>query len=167
MPEDSRHSSLNHRFHPQINTMTRFSFLTVLPLLAPYLLSVSSAPLTPSALETRAINCSDTSQAAVFDGSCWAQLDITSYLATWAPPQCGSDASGANCCMPSEPWSTCFLRLAKADSGYDCTKINLGTCNYDGSLDPNLDSSIKARVRYVMRTIFRKSNIGRCSKQFF
>ena len=115
---------------------------------------VMSIPLPNQDLEKRAFDCHDTSPAAVFDSSCWQQLNLTDFVNQWTPAQCPQDSTGTNCSLPNEPWSTTFLRLAKGQAGYDCTSITLGSCHYDSELDKNLDPKHKAQIRYITYTIF-------------
>ena len=70
----------------------------------------------------------------------------------YTTPNCTEDSSGANCCKPDEPWSTCYLHLAHGVSGDDCSEINPQSCTWDATLD--VDPKIAAQVRYVMRNIY-------------
>ena len=104
-----------------------------------------------------AVDCNSTDSEAFFDASCWASLNLTNWLSTWqAPSVCEDTGSGRNCCLENEAWSTCFLRLGTGNSGYNCSQISVNTnvCAYSGALASDLDPSIQAQVRYVLRTIF-------------
>ncbi|KAM0802347.1 hypothetical protein BDR22DRAFT_819880 [Usnea florida] len=104
-----------------------------------------------------AVDCNSTDSEAFYDASCWASLNLTNWLSTWqAPSVCGDTGSGRNCCLENEAWSTCFLRLGTGNSGYNCSQISVNTnvCAYSGALASDLDPSIQAQVRYVLRTIF-------------
>ena len=111
-------------------------------------------------LEKRAFDCQDTSPAAVFDASCWQQLNLSDFITGWRVEPCPPDSTGKNCSLPGEPWSTTFLRLAKGQAGFDCSSVSVGSCHYDSDLDENLDPKIKPQVRYVMYTIFSECNNG-------
>ena len=95
-----------------------------------------------------------------YDSSCWDALNIMSYLTSWKSntPTCtqaqGSAGQTLDCCVASEPWSTCFLRLAtRQANAYDCTKLNSATCSYPVTLDPALDPTIASQVNYVVLNI--------------
>ena len=102
---------------------------------------------------------------AALDSSCWDTLNISNYLngpATgWVhnTPTCTTGQDDSACCQSSEAWSTCFLRLATATGGQDCTQISGGVCQYTGQFDPNLSPSIKAQVQYVALTIYRMNEL--------
>ena len=119
-----------------------------------------ASPIPETILHRRqAVNCTDLS--ADFDSSCWATLGLSDYLIypqtgwMFTTPSCTEDSSGANCCKPDEPWSTCYLHLAHGVAGDDCSEINPQFCTWDASLD--VDPSIAAQVRYVMRNIYSGS----------
>lgn len=104
-----------------------------------------------------AVDCNTTDTEAFYDASCWASLDLTNWLSSWqAPSICGETGTGRNCSLENEAWSTCFLRLGTGDSGYNCSQISVNTnvCAYSGALASDLDPSIRAQVRYVLRTIY-------------
>lgn len=136
---------------------------TIIPILVTLLASASLILAIPSHfpyLSSRqtndTIDCHDLNPETLYDASCWAKLDLTNFLNKWrAPKVCNS---GVNCCKPNEEWSTCFLRLGKADSGLNCTIIasNTNDFAYNGVLAGDLDPSIKAQVRYITGTIFSR-----------
>ena len=112
-------------------------------------------------LAPRQVDCYSNNSESLYDPSCWATLNLTNFLDNWhAPNICSDSDNGVNCCEANEPWSTCFLRLGKGDSGFDCTQISINTndCAYNGALASNLDPSIRAQVRYILRTIFSASS---------
>ena len=121
-------------------------------------LAVSAAPYMEDPLAPRqTTDCNSTDSETLYDASCWASLDLTNWLSSWhAPNTCTDPGNGTNCCLEDETWSVCFLRLGTGDSGYNCTQISVNTndCTYSGALNPDLDPSIRAQVRYVLRTIF-------------
>ncbi|KAL8945944.1 MAG: hypothetical protein Q9222_007588, partial [Ikaeria aurantiellina] len=106
-------------------------------------------------------NCNSTNPQSSYRGECWAQLDLTNWLKAWhAPNICGASggensSDGVNCCDEGEEWSTCFLRLGKGDSGYDCTAItsNTNDCAYSNALSPDLVPEIRAQVRLTIEPI--------------
>lgn len=106
---------------------------------------------------------------AVYDSSCWNTLNIMPYLTNWkaTTPTCtdaeNSSGQTLSCCGTSEPWSTCFLRLAtKQANAYDCTSLtptgsgpicSLGTNPNGGqafALDSGLDPTIASQVNYIV-----------------
>ena len=109
------------------------------------------------------VNCQDI--GAQLDSSCWATLDIPNYLTHqnngWihTTPTCASGQDDSACCQNGEAWSTCFLRLATATSGQDCTQVGSQSCVYSGQLDPNLSPSIRAQVHYVAYNIYQMYDI--------
>ena len=130
-------------------------------------------------LEARqAPNCNIGTQvgnAAAYDISCWNTLNIMSYLTNWkaTTPTCTDAETTAGqtlkCCGASEPWSTCFLRLATVQlNAYDCTQLapmsGGPSCSFEGSggrafaLDPNLDPTIASQVNYVVLNIIMINN---------
>ena len=125
-----------------------------------YLLpSIVASPIPESLLQHRqTVNCTDLK--ADFDASCWMTLGLSDYLEypetgwMYTTPKCSEGQSGANCCMPDVPWTTCYLHLAHGVSGADCSEINPQACSWDPTLD--VDPSIAPQVRYVMRNIYSK-----------
>lgn len=112
---------------------------------------------------------------AAYDSSCWNTLDIMPYLTNWkaTTPICTDAENSAgqtlSCCGASEPWSTCFLRLAtKQLNTYDCTQLDpaesVGTCSLESdggrafALDTGLDPTIASQVNYVVLNIIMINN---------
>lgn len=107
-----------------------------------------------------------------YDSSCWNALDVMPYLTNWkaTTPTCTAAAeSTLGCCGASEPWSTCFLRLAtKQLNVYDCTLLDptesglicsLGTSGGRVfALDSGLDPTIASQVNYVVLNIIMINN---------
>lgn len=140
------------------------------------LLSFSAAApvhdhLNPGLLEARqAPSCSigtglDSRDA--YDSSCWDTLNIMPYLTNWkaTTPTCTDAENSAgqtmSCCVASEPWSTCFLRLAtKQSTAYDCTRVSTDECplGATSALDPGLDPTIASQVNYVVLNIVTINN---------
>lgn len=115
--------------------------------------------------------------SAVYDSSCWNTLNIVPYLTNWkaTTPTCtdaeNSSGQTLDCCVASEPWSTCFLRLAtRQANAYDCTLLtptgsgpicSLGTNPNGGrtfALDGGLDPTIASQVNYVVLNLILINN---------
>ena len=126
-------------------------------------------------LEARqAPSCSIGTQVSsliAYDSSCWDTLNIMPYLTNWkaTTPTCTDAENSAgqtlSCCGASEPWSTCFLRLAtKRLNVYDCTQVTLTECPFGGvkggglALDAGLDPTIASQVNYVVLNIIMINN---------
>lgn len=103
--------------------------------------------------------------------SCWNELRIDEYLDQWnkSTPFCTAiKGDGSDCCTTSEPWATCFLRLAVGPYA-DCSELNGRGCSLDvtGRLRPDVAPSIAPQVRYVVETmriinnLFGSYSIGR------
>lgn len=119
---------------------------------------VASSPIKGPPLEHRqVVNCTDPN--AITSGSCWEGLHLADYLINWNEnrPICttvdGTPGDGANCCAFNEVWSTCFIRLAMGNHGYNCININEGTC-------PNFEvgASTSPEVRYILGTMYSINN---------
>ena len=91
---------------------------------------------------------------------CWDKLDIAGYLVGWSEtkPICQATNGDeyeidAGCCVPNEPWTTCFLRLSYggevSPAGPDCS-ILYANCFLE-PLSPHLELSIVPKVGYVVR----------------
>jgi len=93
-----------------------------------------------------------------FDESCWATLNLTAYLngpvTGWnhTLPVCEGKDLDSTCCLTTEPWTTCYLRLAHGNSGRDCSQINAQMCSYDP--DINVDPRIAPYVAYTVKNIY-------------
>ena len=132
----------------------------------------------PGSLEARqAPSCNIGTQVGnltAYDSSCWNTLNIMTYLTNWkaTTPTCTDAENSAgqtlSCCGASEPWSTCFLRLAtKQMNAYDCTQLaptgtgpicSLGGANGAFALDSGLDPTIASQVNYVALNIIMINN---------
>lgn len=123
-------------------------------------LSVCITPISASPLHPRlVINCTDLS--AVYDSQCWAQLGISDFLddpkTGWnvTTKTCSESDDGSNCCAVGEPWSTCFLRVAYLQPGYDCTQLDSQTCTASSEmLAGTIPSTLAPKYRYVSRAVF-------------
>lgn len=133
---------------------------TYLPLLATLVTVtlVASSPIKGPPHEIRqVVNCTDPN--AIASGSCWDELHLADYLTKWNDnrPICttvdGTPEDGANCCAFNEVWSTCFIRLAMGNHGYNCININEGTC-------PNFEvgAGTSPEVRYILGTMYSINN---------
>lgn len=119
-------------------------------------------------LEARqALSCNIGTQVKqdAYDSLCWNALNITPYLTNWkaTTPTCTDAENSAGqtlkCCVASEPWSTCFLRLATIKSNtYDCTQMSLTACSFPAQLDAALDPTIASQVNYIVLNIMMINN---------
>ena len=115
---------------------------------------IAASPITGPALQRRqSVNCTDAD--AITSGTCWDVLHLDEYLTKWNQnkPICqtiaGTLEDGAHCCAFNEAWSTCFIRLAIGNHGYNCVNINEGTCpNFE------VDASVAPEVRYILGTMY-------------
>jgi len=107
------------------------------------------------------VDCHNT--ATSFSDSCWEILDLGGYLnhpvTGWnkTVPICSGWDLDSTCCIATEPWTTCYLRLAHNISGSDCSQINAQTCSYDLSMA--VDPSIAPYVAYTMKNIYAINNL--------
>jgi hypothetical protein len=106
--------------------------------------------------ERQLVDCKDIRAAP--DSSCWATLGLSQYLndpnTGWnhTTPICDATMTSGACCIPGEPWTTCYLRLAHNIGGYDCSQINPQSCALN--LQQSVDPSIAPQVHYVLKTIY-------------
>ena len=106
----------------------------------------------------QAPDCNDL--GATFFQACYGILNIGAYLDNpvtgWnhTTPTCNDLEDGANCCLVGEPWTTCYLRLAHGQAGYDCSEINPQSCSYNPQMAVN--PIIAPEVRYTMKNIYGK-----------
>ena len=137
--------------------MNKTMYLSTVAILVAVTL-VTSSPIIGSHPQRRqSVNCTDPD--AIASGSCWEELHLAEYLTNWNKnrPICkttdGTTEDGAHCCAFNEVWSTCFIRLAIGNHGYNCLNINEGTC-------PNFQVSAKTapEVRYVLGTMYSESS---------
>lgn len=98
----------------------------------------------------QSVNCTDL-QAST-DSSCWQGLQLTNWLTNWntTTPVCGPNEDDADCCQSTEPWTTCFLRLARNNG--DCSQINIQTCSWNSLLQ--VSSDIAPEVFYIIKNIY-------------
>ena len=139
------------------NTMYKPAYLSFVATLVAITLVASSPIRGPPLQRRQAVNCTDPN--AITSGSCWEELHLAEYLTNWNKdrPICttidGTPEDGANCCAFNEVWSTCFIRLAMGNHGYNCININPGTC-------PNfqVSASTTPEVRYILGTMYSESS---------
>lgn len=135
---------------------------TLLSLLSTLVLPFGhGSPIPDSRLAARQrVDCNDTK--TTFDESCWNILDISGYLnhpvTGWnhTVPICTSEDLDDTCCIATEPWTTCYLRLAHGTGGTDCSQINAQFCSYDPTL--NVDPRIQPYVAYTIKNIYGMSH---------
>ena len=101
-------------------------------------------------LSRQSVNCTDL-QAST-DPSSWHGPDLTNWLKNWnkTTPVCPPNQDDANCCLPSEPWTTCFLRLTRNND--DCSQISIQTCSWNLLLQVSGD--IAPEVFHIMKNIY-------------
>lgn len=124
----------------------------------------------PSPPEKRqSFNCTHTSSA--FNSACWQQLQLSNFLlggGEWglgwnkSTRVCDAQSSnvnnndGSNCCLPTEAWTTCFLRLAQGGGAQDCSQINAQFCSMvsENALSDNLPDNIRPEIQYIQKNIY-------------
>lgn len=141
-------------FLPLVHTSSTLYLFLSLIITPPF---IESSPLPKSDLSIRqVVNCTDLKSS--FDSSCWNTLNLAAYLndpeTGWhrTAAICTGDEDDAGCCLPTEPWTTCYIRLAHGFPGTDCSEINAQDCSYDPSLA--VDPRIAPYVAYTMKTIY-------------
>ena len=114
-------------------------------------------------------NC--THLEAAFNSACWQQLQLSNFLlggGEWGlgwnkstrvcDPQSSdiNNNDGANCCLPTEAWTTCFLRLAQGGGSQDCSQINAQFCSMpsENALSSSLADGIRPEVQYIQKNIY-------------
>ena len=142
-----------------VNTaMYKPTYLSLVAALVAATLITSSPITTPHHQRRQGVNCTDPN--AISSGTCWEELHLAEYVTKWNEerPICttidGTPEDGATCCAFNEVWSTCFIRLAMGNHGYNCININEGTC-------PNfqVDASTSPEVRYILGTMYSESSL--------
>ncbi|KAL6720225.1 hypothetical protein ACLMJK_002146 [Lecanora helva] len=122
-----------------------------------------SAVSATTLVERDTYNCTDLN--AVFDSRCWQELGLSGYLMDpetgWnhtvrvcSTAQNAENNDGSDCCKPTEPWTTCYLRLAHGTPGQDCSQINSQFCSYQSHLDDDIRPDLKPQVQYIMKNIY-------------
>ena len=123
----------------------------------------------PRQEKRQAFNCTDLESA--FNAACWQQLQLSNFLlggGEWGlgwnkstrvcDPQSSdiNNNDGANCCLPTEAWTTCFLRLAQGGGTQDCSQINAQFCSMpsENALSAKLADSIRPEVQYIQKNIY-------------
>lgn len=131
---------------------------------SPQSTATSSADLLPGDIGLDQ-SCSSV-DGGIYDTRCWGILNVGVYLTDpvvgWnrTVPVCGirgSDSDRNNtekCCEASEPWSTCYLRLATLNPGLDCTSLESPYCSIVPAHD--LAPIIAPQVHYVIKNIVSK-----------
>lgn len=106
---------------------------------------ITGSSASPLQSHATAVNCKDVTTG--LDPSCWAKLNMTSWLDQWvtnagvvpmahieslrsrsAQPSSSVSTTTAQC-QANELWSTCFLRFGLGHTGQDCSTIQLGGPN--------------------------------------
>ncbi len=114
-------------------------------------------------------NCTHVESA--FNSACWQELQLSNFLlggGEWGlgwnkstrvcDPQSSdiNDNDGANCCLATEAWTTCLLRLAQGGGSQDCSQINAQFCSMpsENALSAGLADSIRPEVQYIQKNIY-------------
>ena len=130
------------------------------------LLRASDPPLQE---KRQTVNCTDTT--AAYNSACWQELQLSNFLlggGEWgvgwnkSTRVCDSHSTdinnndGANCCLQTEAWTTCFLRLAQNGGTQDCSQINAQFCSMQSqnSISEHLAESIRPEVQYIQKNIY-------------
>lgn len=140
-------------------TMYKPTYLSLFAALVAVILVTAAPTREPSLQRRQGVNCTDPN--AITSGSCWKELQLAEFITKWNQnrPICktvdGTLEDGATCCAFNEVWSTCFIRLAMGNHGYNCININEGTC-------PNFQvgASTTPQVRYILGTMYSESSPG-------
>lgn len=126
-------------------------------------------PDLPLQEKRQTVNCTDVT--AAFNSQCWQDLQLSNYLLGGGEWGLGwnkstricdaqsadiNDNDGTNCCLPTEAWTTCFLRLAQGGGTQDCSQINAQFCSMpsENALSAGLANSIRPEVQYVQKNIY-------------
>lgn len=126
-------------------------------------------PDLPLQEKRQTVNCTDLS--AAFNSQCWQELQLSNFLlggGEWgvgwnkSTRVCDTQSTdvnnndGANCCLPGEAWTTCFLRLAQGGGTQDCSQINAQFCSMpsENALSAGLADSIRPEVQYIQKNIY-------------
>ena len=124
----------------------------------------------PSLFKKRqSFNCTHLSSA--FNSACWQDLQLSNFLlggGEWGlgwnkstrvcDPQSSdiNNNDGSNCCLSTEAWTSCFLRLAQGGGTQDCSQINAQFCSMppENALSDTLAESIRPEVQYIQKNIY-------------
>lgn len=126
-------------------------------------------PHLPLQEKRQTVNCTDLT--AAFNSQCWQDLQLSNFLlggGEWgvgwnkSTRTCDTqsadinDNDGANCCLPDEAWTRCFLRLAQGGGTQDCSQINAQFCSMpsENALSAGLANSIRPEVQYIQKNIY-------------
>ena len=132
------------------------------------------APDLPLQEKRQTFNCTHLESA--FNGACWQELQLSNFLlggGEWgqgwnkSTRVCDAQSNdvnnndGANCCLPTEPWTTCFLRLAQGGGSQDCSQINAQFCSMpsQNALSPSLADNVRPEIQYIQKTIYGNLSI--------
>ena len=130
-----------------------------------------SSPITPSSSEDLAsiwnpslnVDVDARSAAAPLNQTCWSSLHCLGSLKQWSADTqtCGQNygqsgySNASLCCLSSEPWSTCFLRMAKGSAGSSCFEIDSYKYEAAGLSDTLAQGQIaQATQHYLVYNIY-------------
>lgn len=139
--------------------MQRYLFTTFLTINSLFLalkytpIVLATAISRSSLVERETVNC--TSAHAALDATCWQTLNVTEWITGWEASigTCKTDNED-DCCLSTEVWSTCFLRINQMASGSDCREINSNTCSFTPDLISTLKPNVTSEVHYVIQNIY-------------
>ena len=131
--------------------------------------SLQREPETSMQEKRQSFNCTHVSSA--LNSACWQQLQLSNFLlggGEWGlgwnkstrvcDPQSNdiNNNDGSNCCLHTEAWTTCFLRLAQGGGSQDCSQINAQFCSMpaQNALSDGLADSIRPEVQYIQKNIY-------------
>ena len=125
--------------------------------------STSGSSPTVAPLQTESNQSCSAVNGGVYSESCWETLNVKVYLIDpvvgWnqTVPICGIRGSASDrketrkCCTSTEPWSTCFLRLATLNPGLDCSSLQSPYCSIMSA--EQVAAPIAPHVHYVIKNI--------------
>ena len=129
-----------------------FQYFTYMAIVLTMTEIITASPF-PILTGRQTVNCSQTDDSYIsFHPECWNILGVADYLGNpstgWIrkTPLCdqitGRAADGSGCCLRSEPWSSCFLRLGQGVPGADCSHISSQSCIEDRNSRPAQSSAL-------------------------
>lgn len=119
----------------------------------PFDVSLSSTQISSRAISSE--QCQEV--PSVIDPSCWITLKVAEHLTNWkkTTPRCKENGNGVGCCISTESFSTCYLRLALGVAGYECDTLNDNFCS-SSILKPSGEQNplLRAQQGYVIACIY-------------
>ncbi|KAL8931764.1 MAG: hypothetical protein Q9216_007082, partial [Gyalolechia sp. 2 TL-2023] len=144
------------------------SFLLLRSSTTAYPSDVSPSSTQISSRATSLEQCQQEQRAT--DPSCWNTLKIAEHLTNWrrTMPICRPNGNGVDCCISTEPFSTCYIRHALNAAGYACDTLNGNFCSASVLRDSGEQNLLlRARQRYVITAVYEiRSFLQSYSKAF-